>query len=133
MIFEDAQDALNGASPTPTGTDSTAATPPTSSTTDNNNSGNEADPKKAAMEKGEAKAEEIKQITTQFEHLNTFTLWFISIENDKKKKEQIENQIKNLSASLEKLEKEKQAAETPAEVTQSPDVIKDSFNPFRKK
>ena len=95
------------------------------------------------MEKGEAKAEEIKQITTQFEHLNTFTLWFISIENDKKKKEQLESQIKNLSASLEKLEKEKQSAEasaepvskeeTPSEGTQSPDVIKDSFNPFRKK
>ena len=137
MIFEDAQDALNGASPTPTQTDSTAATTPTESTTADN-SGNEGDAKKAAMEKGKAKAEEIKQITTQFEHLNTFTLWFISIENDKKKKEKLENQIKNLSASLEKLEKEKQSAEsseeeTPTEVTQSHDVIKDSFNPFSKK
>lgn len=117
MIFETAQASLinenneDVASPTAVPSSQPAET----------SGGDEADPKKAAIEKGKAKADELKQITTQFEQLNTFSLWFISIENDKKKKEQIENQIKNLSDSLEKL-----AAENP-------DVIKDSFNPFRKK
>lgn len=150
MIFRNAHIILNEsdvvapAAPTP-------AAPPeegNNEATANTENGSKEESSKEAMEQGKEKAEELKEITTQFEQLNTFTLWFISIENDKKKKEQIENQIKKLSASLKKLEMEKQEVEnsaenvsteetptktTPTEETQSPDIIKDSFNPFRKK
>ena len=123
MIFEDAQTNLatppapitpttsTTPSTTPDATSSETTTPEGTATT-----GGEEDTKKAIMEQGEQKAEEIKEITTQFEQLNTFTLWFISFENDKKKKEQIESQIKKLTQSLESLEKEQN--EKPTDSTE---------------
>ena len=124
MIFEDAQTNLatptapitpTTPSTTPDATSSETTTPEGTATT-----GGEEDTKKAVMEQGEQKAKEIKEITTQFEQLNTFTLWFISFENDKKKKEQIESQIKKLTQSLESLEKEQN--EKPTDSTEEQTV-----------
>ena len=157
MIFENAQSLLKEADVVPATsgsvtTDTSGNGTPTTTVTANasstavpsaqpveqpaeTSSGDEA--KEEAIKKGSNEAEELKQITTQFEQLNTFTLWFISIENDKKKKEQIENKIKTISETLKKLENGQQSANSTKDSSKpnsgDKTVVRDSFNPFRKK
>lgn len=153
MIFENAQSLLKEADVVPATsggvtTDTSGNGTPTTTVTTNASStavpsaqpsetsgGDKA--KKEAIEKGSDKADELKQITTQFEQLNTFTLWFISIENDKKKKEQIENKIKNISETLKKLENGEKSGNSTKDSSKpnygDKTVVGDSFNPFRKK
>lgn len=153
MIFENAQSLLKEAdvvpatsggvttdtsgngTPTPTVTSNASPTAVPSEQPAETSGGDEA--KKEAIEKGSDEADKLKQITTQFEQLNTFTLWFISIENDKKKKEQIENKIKTFSETLKKLENGEQSANSTKDSSKpnsgDKTVVGDSFNPFRKK